>query len=813
MAAIKFIKRTVALDGSNITEQLPASFFNSESSAHTFIIAGERDGAAVAFTGNSVSAAFLNANDAVVSLTGSIVDGAAVVTLSNACYALSGRFTLTIDVNGATVYECQSRIKRRSSGTAYDPSGEISVAALSAEIAEMRTATAAANTAAQNANNAANQIQSELAARLELDAGDAIAIEENSDFNSFTTPGNYRVATLAVANTISNMPRQTSGRLIVLTTTYSARITQIYICNSNNMFIFYRFYDESWHDWIKFVSDVDLQNGIDAKVALATIRDIYPRISGQVSFRNNGSSIIVSVPDGLAHYLNADGTMTEKGFIGTDVTIPHDNFLIYNITNSAIEVKSLSQLRVLSGTNYIPLLYNSNGAAHGLWEKYHIRNLIPYQPDLYFYGTSTYPTFKTLSDYSIDVDIPNNCRVNYFNFAVRTPGFANGISPGIAAQTINVPHDKCLVFNVATNSLSVEDHITDYSPTKAILFYNSHGIVNGQWYRYYLLQLVHELQDGYPLQFKTHLVSKLDSINTMLSASGASAIVFVTDHHYPSNDMKSIGVVNEVCREAGITKVFLGGDYINRETQKAEALRNINRVAGMYEYPGVKTFRMCGNHEFNNPGNSSDPDIVANQLTGAELRHAILNPFIDHVTADPNSLSYYYDDNDKKIRYVVGSVRHTSALDNNSVKWVCSQLTQVPSGWSVVVLFHTILNYADGVVSPVNSAKNLINALDAFKQRSSYTFGGATYDFSSSNAKLICAICGDMHADTTYLTSGGVRVIATTTDSMQELGGLTRTTGDVTEIAFDVFIFNTVTKTIHCVRIGAGSDRVYSYNA
>ena len=93
MAAIKFIKRTVALDGSNITEQLPASFFNSENTAHTFIIAGVRDNAAVSFSGASVSATFLNANDAVVQLTGSVVDGAAVVTLSNDCYALSATVT------------------------------------------------------------------------------------------------------------------------------------------------------------------------------------------------------------------------------------------------------------------------------------------------------------------------------------------------------------------------------------------------------------------------------------------------------------------------------------------------------------------------------------------------------------------------------------------------------------------------------------------------------------------------------------------------------------------------------------------------
>ncbi len=188
-----------------------------------------------------------------------------------------------------------------------------------------------------------------------------------------------------------------------------------------------------------------------------------------------------------------------------------------------------------------------------------------------------------------------------------------------------------------------------------------------------------------------------------------------------------------------------------------------------------------------------------------------INTFISDVTVDANSLSYYYDDDIDKIRYIVGSVTYTSTLDANSVAWVCDQLTQVPSGWSAVVLFHTILKYADGVTSPINSAANLINVLDAFKQKNSYTFGGVTYDFSSTGAELICAICEDMHVDTDYTTSGGVHIIATTTDSLQELGGLTRTVGDISEIAFDVFVFNTSQKTIDCVRFGAGNSRSFSY--
>lgn len=175
MAELKYIKRTVALDGSDVMDPSPNSFFDGEKAAHTFIITATRGGEALMLTG-AVSATFLNPHDAVIILPGTIVDGAAVVTLNNDCYALSGPFTFTIDVGGVTVYACRSRVRRRSSSTAYDPTGEISVATLSALIAEMRTATATANTAAATANAAANSA-----------AGYVDAVAEYNVFNIPTT--------------------------------------------------------------------------------------------------------------------------------------------------------------------------------------------------------------------------------------------------------------------------------------------------------------------------------------------------------------------------------------------------------------------------------------------------------------------------------------------------------------------------------------------------------------------------------------------------------------------------------------------------
>lgn len=648
-----------------------------------------------------------------------------------------------------------------------------------------------------------------IAKLLSLDSDEAVSVPAGSNFNDYLTPGNYKVRSISIAESIDNIPYQSGGRLIVAETTQADRIAQVYWVNSSiSISIYYRFYNNSWGDWIQFTND----STVNSKVALATARDVYPYSGNGVTFGKSGTTIIFQVARVIAHYKTSDGKMAEYVYTPSEsYSVPHDSFAIYNIDNKSIEVKSLSELRTLSNVNYITMFYNSNGNVRGLWEKYANAQKVNYQADVYFYGINTYPTFKFLSDYSIDVAIPNNARVNYYDFSSSSALFRNGISTNITAQTINVPHDKCLVYDVSSKRLSVENYTFDYDHNKTVLFYNSHGIVNGQWYRYYLRQLDEESKNGYPTYFRTHLTDRIDTINTMLIAQDTSAMLFITDHHYPNNDLKSVGIVETVCKETGVAKVFLGGDYINRETRKAEALRNINRIGGMYTYPGVKTFRLCGNHEFNNPGASTDQTIVANQLTRQELRHAILNTFIGDVTADENSLSYFYDDKINKIRFIVGSVTYTSSLDSNSVKWVCNQLTQMPSGWSTVVLFHTILKYADGITSPVNSATNLIRVLDAFKQKSNYTFDGVTYDFTSTNAELICAICGDMHVDADYVTEGGVHIIATTTDSMQELGELTRVTGDITEVAFDVFVFNTTQKSINCIRIGAGQDRTFNY--
>lgn len=79
-------------------EDLTGMTFQAESGGHTFEISGVDDtGAAVSLSG-TVEGRFLRADNAGIIITGTVSGGKASVTLSAACYAVPGRFLLTVYV-------------------------------------------------------------------------------------------------------------------------------------------------------------------------------------------------------------------------------------------------------------------------------------------------------------------------------------------------------------------------------------------------------------------------------------------------------------------------------------------------------------------------------------------------------------------------------------------------------------------------------------------------------------------------------------------------------------------------------------------
>ena len=102
-------------------EDLRGMAFQAESGGHTFEISGINDANEAVSLSGTVAGVFMRPDGTDVALTGTASDGVVSVTLSDACYAVAGRFGLTIfvtaDSKKTCVYACIGTVAQTSYGT------------------------------------------------------------------------------------------------------------------------------------------------------------------------------------------------------------------------------------------------------------------------------------------------------------------------------------------------------------------------------------------------------------------------------------------------------------------------------------------------------------------------------------------------------------------------------------------------------------------------------------------------------------------------------------------------------------------------
>ena len=115
------IKRTWNQNRMVTIEDLRGMAFQAESGGHTFEISGINDANEAVSLSGTVAGVFMRPDGADVALTGAASDGVVSVTLSDACYAVAGRFGLyifvTSDSKKTCVYACIGTVAQTSYGT------------------------------------------------------------------------------------------------------------------------------------------------------------------------------------------------------------------------------------------------------------------------------------------------------------------------------------------------------------------------------------------------------------------------------------------------------------------------------------------------------------------------------------------------------------------------------------------------------------------------------------------------------------------------------------------------------------------------
>lgn len=704
MPAIKVIKRTVELGGNvvpgSFPDPIPPYFFNGETDAHMFMIFALQNGQPFSFTG-TVSAIFLNDIGTTVSIVGSNVNGAACVTLSNACYQVPGSFTLTISVSGAVVYECYGTIKVRSSATAYDPTGEISVAELSAEVAAMQDATVQAYAAARAASGFAGVVG--ITQKTPYDVVDDYSLKRNG--LSFYDQAYHLVKYKCVP-----------GEKIFV------------ICEepTNRYYAAYQFQSQ------ENVSQTSNPYLIGEPVSVATSSEI-------------------TVPAG-ANYIIFSEKKTESGNgvyvsqVIEDAKYDH----VYNLPrmdmiDGHFLVRPVETYQVVEGWKLID---------DGRCEKNNDYKLVKYRTSP---GIEVY-----LRGYS-DGDILYQFQESYgvsvsFSSAIGTPATAS------VEGYVTAPADGYYMIM----SVPIDDNVSG------------------------MYELV-DKDDLLPSYWETYLTDtvfpKIYANNVAVGNHGV-AFTFFTDQH---TQMKCANLINRVCNAVEGDMLVNGGDIINGSTDKAAEITTLRKL--MHAIPNYKQYVVRGNHDSNTNFSGSSS---TNEISESEFYGLCLKQVEDKINSD-GKLYYYVDNKNQKVRYIVLDTKgYTTVIDNAQLAWMTARITELSDDWTVVIFAHKMYTSVNNI-DPSGTA--IINALNAV----------------STGAKIACIVSGHTHHDQYYTIGGKFPLIITTAlnawhESQTQGTALTRTWGTTSEFAFDVFHIDTANKQIKITRIGAGSDRTFSYS-
>ena len=300
-------------------------------------------------------------------------------------------------------------------------------------------------------------------------------------------------------------------------------------------------------------------------------------------------------------------------------------------------------------------------------------------------------------------------------------------------------------------------------------------------------------------------------------AINGDSFIFFTDYHHWTNDGSGVynaettpALIKHILENTGVDFIVNNGDLLHIGDTLEQFKSRVLFARNQFDQFNGRMFHNIGNHEWYalEPGGDESTCMI----TGAEIFGLLLAPIQRQFDGYDGDLSYYIDNKAQKVRYFfMGCDIYCQATSSEQIPWFMRQIGEVPAGCRIVVFAHRMW---DGTHTMLNDDwKPIADAMDALKARSSaFVYDGVTYNYSQSDAVPVAFFSGHSHQDGSLTTIGGIPVIFTTTDAYRlEETGLTRTLGTDTEQAFDVVQIDFTSRKIYLTRIGAGSDREFSY--
>lgn len=313
-----------------------------------------------------------------------------------------------------------------------------------------------------------------------------------------------------------------------------------------------------------------------------------------------------------------------------------------------------------------------------------------------------------------------------------------------------------------------------------------------------------------------YIEDKIETLQSYYSLSAKLVMFgFITDTHVNVNAGKAFNIMKYLDDNSNsVPFVVFGGDIVGHTTSIDDVYEQTTQWINMMSPYGKRLVLHCrGNHDL--LGDQSDSYLDRKARFNYLMRNQQM------VIPSSNNFYYFYDVPFTDTRIIVvddfdGAVNGgASKFTQTQIDWILGTALNA-SNKNIVFITHipadSTMSYYEANMSPLQII------MGALKQKTNLntTSDGLNlvHDFANTTNTLVCCFCGHGHNDEYHTDSNGVLTIMTNCDgnASSSSAGYDRTVGTVNEQCFDVVSIDTDNKDIYLTRIGAGSDRQFSYS-
>jgi len=624
---------------------------------------------------------------------------------------------------------------------------------------------------------------------------ECIALSENMDLNDIKTYGIYSFNT-TVSPTLVNAPRTSGGGYLIVERSTPAGDLNQYVKQT----VFYglgyeytRFYTANgWGKWFDAKENSDIIDGdllgVKALYALSSLVGYKLLNDGNVEANSSGivntysingfTKLLITgrqggVSDGfaLACFYDTNEQLI-SAVIGQSST-NYTNYLV-DVPNNAKIIKVSTSSSYYQTNVYCLGAVNDDGIAL-ITEQLKAKELLSKS------GASSLSENMDLND-------------------IKTYGiysFNSVVSPTL----VNAPRTSgqgYLIVERSTPAGSLNQYVKQtvfyglgYEYTR---FYTANDW--GEWFD--AKSSVKDIQNqlkSIPTYWQEYMDAKVITVRAKQDAIAENGdnFVFITDIHINSNFGNAPKLIKYVLDKTSVRSVVIGGDLFNDASAKQQGLDYLQRIKNDYNFT-ERVYPIRGNHD------------SENSLSAGEYYSVMLRP-LENILDTMDRFPYYIRDNKaQKIRYIYcDEPSYKTALTNTQKTWIQNKITELQSGWTVILFAHAYWNATEvGQPETVTTfGASLVAAIDEV--------------VPNANATIAALIVGHTHADRDTTSSQGYKIISTSCDANGTLARHdsvtpTRTAGTTTEQLFDVYNIDTANRKIYITRIGGnGSDREFTY--